>query len=152
MGFEYDSNKSIANKVKHGIDFAEARELWSDPRLLEVPARTDDEPRLSADSGIGTGPRCVSAAGTTFGSSRCDALARGRSNAMKAVEFDRKFDNGEDIDDQVDWSRARRPNTRMKRVNVDFPMWMVEGLDVQARRLGITRQSLIKFWIAERLQ
>ncbi len=71
---------------------------------------------------------------------------------MKAIEFDRKFDDGEDIDDQVDWSRARRPTPRMKRVNVDFPIWMVEGLDVQARRLGITRQSLIKFWIAERLQ
>ena len=71
---------------------------------------------------------------------------------MKAVEFDRKFDDGEDIDGQVDWSGARRPNTRMKRVNVDFPLWMVEGLDVQARRLGVTRQSLIKFWIAERLQ
>lgn len=71
---------------------------------------------------------------------------------MKAVELDRRFDDGADIDDQVDWSSARRPNTRMKRVNVDFPVWMVEGLDVQARRLGITRQSLIKFWIAERLQ
>ena len=71
---------------------------------------------------------------------------------MKAADFDRKFDEGEDIDDQVDWSRAARPNARMKRVNVDFPVWMVEGLDRQARRLGITRQSLIKFWIAERLQ
>jgi len=71
---------------------------------------------------------------------------------MKASDFDRKFDEGEDIDDQVDWSRAARPNVRMKRVNVDFPVWMVEGLDRQARHLGITRQSLIKFWIAERLQ
>lgn len=71
---------------------------------------------------------------------------------MKAVELDRRFDDGADIDDQVDWSSARRPNTRMKRVNVDFPVWMVEGLDARARRLGITRQSLIKFWIAERLQ
>ena len=71
---------------------------------------------------------------------------------MKAAEFDRKFDDGEDVDDHVDWSRAIRPNTRMKRVNVDFPAWMVEGLDQRARRLGITRQSLIKFWIAERLQ
>lgn len=71
---------------------------------------------------------------------------------MKAAELERKFDNGEDIDDQVDWSGAVRPNPRMKRVNVDFPVWMVEGLDQRARRLGITRQSLIKFWIAERLQ
>ncbi len=46
MGFEYDPDKSAANKVKHGIDFEEARVLWSDPRLLEAPARTDDEPRF----------------------------------------------------------------------------------------------------------
>lgn len=46
MNFEYDSDKSAANKVKHGIDFAEARVLWSDPWLLEAPARTDDEPRF----------------------------------------------------------------------------------------------------------
>ena len=71
---------------------------------------------------------------------------------MKATEFDRKFDEGEDLDDHVDWSRARRPNTQAKRVNVDFPAWVVEGLDRQAKRLGVTRQSLIKLWIAERLE
>ena len=46
MRFEYDPDKSAANKVKHGVDFAEARALWEDPRLLEAPARTDDEPRF----------------------------------------------------------------------------------------------------------
>jgi hypothetical protein len=51
----------------------------------------------------------------------------------------------------VDWSKARRPNLEPKRVNVDFPTWVVEGLDRQAQRLGITRQTLIKLWIAERL-
>ena len=71
---------------------------------------------------------------------------------MKATEFDRKFDDGEDVDLDVDWSRAKRPNTQAKRVNVDFPAWVVEGLDRQARRLGVTRQSLIKLWIAERLE
>lgn len=71
---------------------------------------------------------------------------------MKATEFDRKFDDGEDVDGDVDWSRARRPNTQAKRVNVDFPAWVVEGLDRQAKRLGVTRQSLIKLWIAERLE
>ena len=71
---------------------------------------------------------------------------------MKATEFDRKFDDGEDVDEDVDWSRARRPNTQAKRVNVDFPAWVVEGLDRQAKRLGVTRQSLIKLWIAERLE
>ncbi|PSH67465.1 MULTISPECIES: type II toxin-antitoxin system BrnA family antitoxin [Phyllobacterium] len=70
---------------------------------------------------------------------------------MKTSDFDRNFDEGEDIAEQVDWSKARRPNEELKRVNVDFPMWVVEGLDRQARRLGVTRQALIKLWIAERL-
>jgi CopG antitoxin of type II toxin-antitoxin system len=72
-------------------------------------------------------------------------------NIMKAREVDRKFDDGEDISQLLDWSKARRVNTEIKRVNVDFPKWVVEGLDQQAERLGITRQALIKVWIAERL-
>lgn len=71
---------------------------------------------------------------------------------MKATEFDRRFDDGEDMSAHVDWSKARRPNTESKRVNVDFPVWVVAGLDRQAKRLGITRQALIKMWIADRLQ
>ena len=71
---------------------------------------------------------------------------------MKATEFDRKFDKGEDVSDHVDWSKAKRPNVQVKRVNVDFPKWVVDGLDRQARHLGVTRQALIKLWIAERLQ
>ena len=71
---------------------------------------------------------------------------------MKASDLDRAFDAGEDISASVDWSKARRPNDQPKRVNVDFPAWVVEGLDRQARHLGVTRQSLIKLWIAERLQ
>jgi hypothetical protein len=51
----------------------------------------------------------------------------------------------------VDWERARRPNLELKRVNVDFPTWVVEALDREARRLGVTRQALVKLWIAERL-
>ena len=70
---------------------------------------------------------------------------------MKAEEFDEKFDNGEDISAHVDWSTARRPNLEERRVNVDFPAWMVSGLDKEAGRLGVTRQSLIKMWIAEKL-
>ena len=71
---------------------------------------------------------------------------------MKATEFDKKFDAGEDMSGAIDWSQARRPNDQPKRVNVDFPAWVVEGLDKHARHLGVTRQSLIKLWIAERLQ
>lgn len=71
---------------------------------------------------------------------------------MKANELDKRFDNGEDISDQIDWSKARRPNLEAKRVNVDFPTWMVESLDNEARKLGVTRQSLIKLWLADKLE
>lgn len=71
---------------------------------------------------------------------------------MKATEFDERFDAGEDMSAHVDWPGARRLNLEAKRVNVDFPIWVVAGLDRQAQKLGITRQALIKMWIAERLQ
>ena len=70
---------------------------------------------------------------------------------MKASELERKFDAGEDVSDAIDWSRARRPNLEVRRVNVDFPAWVVEALDREAARLGVTRQALVKLWIAERL-
>lgn len=72
---------------------------------------------------------------------------------MKAEDFDKKFDDGEeDIIDDLDLSTARRINRDPRRVNVDFPNWMVEALDREADRLGVTRQSIIKVWIAERLE
>ena len=72
---------------------------------------------------------------------------------MKASDFDKKFDDGvEDITDDLDMATVTRPNKEQKRVNVDFPVWMVESLDREAQRLGVTRQSIIKVWIAERLE
>lgn len=72
---------------------------------------------------------------------------------MKASEFDRKFDEGvEDIVDDLDMTTATRPLKDVRRVNVDFPTWMVESLDREASRLGVTRQSIIKIWIADRLE
>jgi CopG antitoxin of type II toxin-antitoxin system len=71
--------------------------------------------------------------------------------AITAAELDEKFDNGEDVSEYFDWSKARRPNQEPRRVNVDFPAWMVRDLDREAGRLGVTRQSLIKMWIAEKL-
>lgn len=72
---------------------------------------------------------------------------------MKAEDFDRKFDEGmEDIIDDLDMASARRINRDPRRVNVDFPGWMVQALDREADRLGVTRQSIIKVWIAERLE
>ena len=72
---------------------------------------------------------------------------------MKAKEFDAKFDEGvEDILDDLDLSTARRVNQDTKRVNVDFPAWVVESLDREAARIGVTRQSIIKVWLVERLK
>ena len=71
---------------------------------------------------------------------------------MKAKELDKKFDEGEDISELMDLSKARRPRQDQKRVNVDFPLWMIQQLDKEAKRLGVPRQSIIKVWVAERLQ
>jgi len=71
---------------------------------------------------------------------------------MKAREFDIKFDEGCDISQHLDTSKARRPEQEQKRVNVDFPIWMIQLLDKEARRLGVPRQSIIKVWVAERLE
>lgn len=71
---------------------------------------------------------------------------------MKAKKFDSDFDSGKDVTSVLDLSKARRPLQEQKRVNVDFPTWMIESLDREAGRLGVTRQSIIKFWLAERLE
>jgi hypothetical protein len=71
---------------------------------------------------------------------------------MKAKDFDRKFEEGEDISQYLDFSRARRSALEQKRVNVDFPAWMIRQLDKEAKRLGVSRQSIIKLWVAERLK
>lgn len=71
---------------------------------------------------------------------------------MRAEEFDQKFDDGDDVTGDVDLASIRRPALEQCRVNVDFPSWMIESLDREARRLGVTRQSIIKLWIAERLE
>ena len=71
---------------------------------------------------------------------------------MKAKDFDRAFDRGESVLSQLDLSKAIRPDQEQRRVNVDLPAWMIQSLDKEARRIGVTRQSIIKVWIAERLQ
>ncbi len=71
---------------------------------------------------------------------------------IKAREIEKKFDTGEDISEYMDISKARRPEQAQKRVNVDFPLWMINLLDKEARRLGVPRQSIIKVWVAERLE
>ncbi|HST28682.1 MAG TPA: CopG family transcriptional regulator [Rudaea sp.] len=70
---------------------------------------------------------------------------------MKASEFDRKFESGKSVLKHLDLTKARRPQQEQKPVNVDFPAWMVEQLDREASHLGVTRQSLIKLWLAEKV-
>lgn len=71
---------------------------------------------------------------------------------ITSEEFDRRFDDGEDISEFLDVSRSHRPGIKARRVNVDFPDWMVRSLDVQAQKRGVTRQALIKMWLADRLE
>ena len=71
---------------------------------------------------------------------------------MKANEFEKKFDEGKSVTRYLDLAKARRPKQEQKRVNVDFPVWMIQMLDKEAKRLGVPRQSIIKVWVAERLQ
>ena len=71
---------------------------------------------------------------------------------MKAKKFEQHFDDGVDISASLDLSKAKRVLQEQKRVNVDFPTWMIDSLDREASKLGVTRQSVIKVWLAERLE
>ncbi len=69
-----------------------------------------------------------------------------------AKEFDEAFENGEDLDEYIDWSKATRPNIEQRRVNLDLPKWMIEKLDIEAKRIGVARQAIMKMFLAERLE
>lgn len=71
---------------------------------------------------------------------------------MKAHEFDAKFEADEDVTEDLDLTQIKKPMLKQKRVNVDFPAWMLESLDREAHRIGVTRQSIIKIWLAEKLE
>jgi hypothetical protein len=71
---------------------------------------------------------------------------------VKARDFDKKFDEGGDITKHLDKKKAGRPEQEQKRANVDFPVWMIQLLDKEAKRLGVPRQSIIKVWVEERLE
>jgi hypothetical protein len=75
-----------------------------------------------------------------------------KQSTMTAQEFDERFDEGEDITPYIDPASIRRPGLEVRRVNVDFPEWIIRKLDVQSKLIGVSRQSLIKLWISERLQ
>lgn len=75
-----------------------------------------------------------------------------QKDTISAKEFDRRFETGEDISRFLDWDRAERPGLSQRRVNVDLPTWMIQSLDREAKRIGVTRQSIVKVWLAERIK
>lgn len=75
-----------------------------------------------------------------------------KPSTMTAQEFEQRFDDGEDITPFIDKSSIRRPGVEPRRVNVDFPEWMIEKLDWQSRLIGVSRQALVKLWVSERIQ
>ena len=75
-----------------------------------------------------------------------------KKDTITAKELDRRFDAGEDIGKYLDWSKATRPGLEQRRVNVDLPVWMISSLDKEAKRVGVTRQSIVKMWLSERIK
>ena len=75
-----------------------------------------------------------------------------KTSTITAEEFDQRFDRGDDISAFVDKSTIMRPGVESRRVNVDFPEWIIRNLDVESKMIGVSRQSLIKLWVSERLQ
>ena len=75
-----------------------------------------------------------------------------KQSTMTAQEFERRFDDGEDITPYIDGSSIRRPGLEARRVNVDFPEWIIQKLDLQSKLIGVSRQALIKLWVSERIQ
>ena len=152
--FEFDPQKNDSNKVKHGMDFNEAQHLWDDPDLLEIPVKASDEARFLIIGKV-QGKHCLESLPIEIIELElfpCGVLATRRLTSMKAKQFDKVFDEGSDITELLDISRAKRCEQVQKRINVDFPLWMINSLDKEARRLGVPRQSIIKVWVAERLE
>ena len=75
-----------------------------------------------------------------------------KKDTITAKDLDRRFDEGEDISKYLDWSKATRPGLEQRRMNVDLPIWMISSLDREAKRIGVTRQSIVKMWLSERIK
>mgnify|MGYP006429008445 FL=1 len=75
-----------------------------------------------------------------------------KEHTITAEELDRRFDDGEDITEFLNLDQAFRPNLEQRRVNLDLPNWMIASLDQEAKRVGVTRQSIMKIWMSERIK
>ena len=121
-----------------------------DGRLVAFDPLVQPESRPFAQT-VTPGTYPVSFIRGAAGYSRPAMLVIRFSNA-EIERFELATIEGQDVGSQVDWSKAKRPDLATKRVNVDFPTWMIESLDREASKLGVTRQSIIKVWLAERLE
>ena len=75
-----------------------------------------------------------------------------KKDTITAKDLDRRFDEGENISKYLDWSKATRPGLKQRRINVDLPVWMISSLDREAKHIGVTRQSIVKMWLSERIK
>ena len=75
-----------------------------------------------------------------------------KTTTISTDRFDQIFDEGKDLSDHLDWDAAERPGLAQRRVNLDIPVWMIESLDSEAKRIGLTRRSIMKVWLAERIK
>lgn len=156
MIFEFDEKKNESNIEKHKVSFEEVKAIWQDPDLMVVSARKRGEKRQMAigrayavmfsvvHTKRGEAVRIISARRSTR---RCSSMSKTRT----IDKLEAAFDAGEDMEEFFDFDSPTFPNKELKRVNVDFPQWMVAGLDAEASRLGINRQAVIKTWVAEKL-
>ena len=159
MDFEFDPAKSAANLKKHGIDFIGAQALWSAPTAWKSwPGRTMSRgPRSSGESAIRCGRRsspCGTTASGSFPSGEHAMKKKKRTSktrAVSAAELDAMHDAGVDLSSHMDVAKAVRPGRAVQRVNVDFPVDLLRGIDQEARRLGVTRQAFIKVRLADSL-
>ena len=163
MQYEYDPEKSLHNKTKHGIDFEETQALWRDEHCLSIPAYFRGEDRFAM---IGRIDAIMWTAIYTMREESIRLISCRRSrkeeadlydckkiNKISAKEFDHIFDEGnEDITPYLDLNAASRSNLAAKRVSVDVPAWMVQAIDRQADKIGVSRQAFIKFTLHEKLE
>jgi len=75
-----------------------------------------------------------------------------KKKSITTQEFDEIFEQGKDLTEYLDLTSAKRQGMETRRVSVDFPEWMINMLDREAEKLGVTRQSVIKFLISEKLK
>ncbi len=155
MLFTFDCNKSLRNLEKHGIDFREAQALWSDDNRLEFKLMHTGEQRygvLALQHGLG----CLSDEDCSFASFLSDAQPSGRGVYMtakmpSASDIDRMVDEGVDMTPYIDMSSIEQPGRNQRRVGIDMVETMISRLDFYAAQYGVTRQSLMKLWLGERL-